>query len=421
MSYFVTNSKTLGGTPMKEENVCSSVRLLQEQVDQSIRQVGGYWRPLSALARLLEEAAELAELLAVTEPANQEIGSELADLFVISTCLANQYCAFLDDEYIALGFSKYPDGIYAKAVITDTPLSVFLALISKSGQIARILNHYEGDKTKKATEKHKSIARAIAEFQITLFQLSKALQIPIVPKIGEVLNKSLSRDKARFRISHDPVTEPSLEKFAPVIEQTHCPFAPSTKLWGSFEWDHSKSLKANIENSVPTLVRFCKCSEPEGLDVFLFEAHGEEYGATLTDVARTTIQVLTVLSDSDPSGNKCMDADILDKDWQFSFNSQRFFVSVFAPCYSTNHPRYSHSSKSTFIMFQPEFSFDRHGIHGGNLNLDKTKERIRKAFAANNSAYDVELVKQRQEAFLYVMPLNVGDPPIRWWEEDFDR
>jgi NTP pyrophosphatase (non-canonical NTP hydrolase) len=375
---------------------------------------------LSALARLLEEVAELAELLAVPEPDNQEMGSELADLFVISTCLANQYCAFLDEEYTELGFSEYPDGIYAKAVITDAPLSVFLSLISRSGQIARIVNHYEGDKKKKATEKHKSLARAIAEFQITLFHLSKALQIPIVPKIGEVLNKSISRDKARFGISHDPVTEPSLERFAQVIEQTHCPFALSTKLWGSFEWDPSKSLKANIENSLPTLMRFCKCSEPEGLDVFVFEAYGDEYGATLTGVSRTTNQVLTVLSDLDPSGNKCMDADILNKDWQFSFNSQRFFISVFAPCYPPNHPRYSHSSKSTFIMFQPEFSFDIHGIHAGNPKLDKIKERIRKAFAANNSAYDVELIKQRLEAFLYIMPLNVGDPPVRWWEVGLD-
>jgi hypothetical protein len=42
--------------------------------------------------------------------------------------------------------------------------------------------------------------------------------------------------------------------------------------------------------------------------------------------------------------------------------------------------------------------------------------QIRNSFENAGKPYDVNLIDQRIEAFLYIMPLQIGDPPIRWWE-----
>jgi FPC/CPF motif-containing protein YcgG len=393
-----------------------AVRELQLLVDTSIRQVGGYWRPLSALARLLEELAELAELIRLQDPNTKEVASEIADLFVISTCLANQYCAHLDEEYDKLGYPIYIDDVGEQAEVVDRSNSSLLNLVSASGQIARILNHYEGDKRKKPGEKHHSLAHAVAKFQTVLLIFARTFQLSILPAVEHVLNRSISRDKLRFNISHDPITEPSLERFKSIVNTTRCPFANKAKLWGSYEWDMAKSLEDNVINSIPTLIRFVRCAEQEELDGFVFEVYGEEYSNTFPDMCRTVKKTLNLLSNLDPVNENCMRGDLLSKDWQFSFSQQRFFVSVFAPCYPENHCRYSHNPKSIFLFFQPEFSFDVHGIHKDNSNRHKIKNKIRKSFAEVGSAYDVELVNQGIEAYLYIMPLRVGDKPVRWWD-----
>ncbi len=52
---------------------------------------GGYWRPLAAVARLLEELGELSELLFVGDEPAGGIAGELADLWIITTALADQF------------------------------------------------------------------------------------------------------------------------------------------------------------------------------------------------------------------------------------------------------------------------------------------------------------------------------------------
>src|SRR3989344_3985793 len=77
---------------------------LQEKIDQTVREVGGYWTPLSTFARVSEELGEISEIILETPLNVQSLASELADLYIITTCLANQYCVKLSDEYKALGY-----------------------------------------------------------------------------------------------------------------------------------------------------------------------------------------------------------------------------------------------------------------------------------------------------------------------------
>ncbi len=69
----------------------------QEKVDTSIKNYGGYWEPLSMLARLTEEVGELARAVnqkfggkkKKTEDDGREIKEELADVFYTILALAN--------------------------------------------------------------------------------------------------------------------------------------------------------------------------------------------------------------------------------------------------------------------------------------------------------------------------------------------
>ncbi|GAB4457271.1 MAG: nucleotide pyrophosphohydrolase [Anaerolineae bacterium] len=74
-----------------------TLREAQHIVDVWVQEAGGYWHPLSQLARLIEELGEAARLVnhlygekpkKATEGA-QELGEECADILYTLICLAN--------------------------------------------------------------------------------------------------------------------------------------------------------------------------------------------------------------------------------------------------------------------------------------------------------------------------------------------
>lgn len=88
--------KNQGMTEMKEE---ISLRNYQEMVDEWIRTVGvRYFSELSNLAQLVEEVGEVARIMSRTygdqsfksSEAKQDLADELADVFFVLTCIANQ-------------------------------------------------------------------------------------------------------------------------------------------------------------------------------------------------------------------------------------------------------------------------------------------------------------------------------------------
>lgn len=80
---------------------------MQAEVDSWIRDNGGYWPPLSQLARLTEELGELARVLnhqvgpkkKKASEAEQELGEEMADVLFTLVCLANQMDVDLDAAF----------------------------------------------------------------------------------------------------------------------------------------------------------------------------------------------------------------------------------------------------------------------------------------------------------------------------------
>jgi NTP pyrophosphatase (non-canonical NTP hydrolase) len=85
-----------------------SLRDLQADVDAWVESWGGgYWAPMSNLARMVEEVGEVARLLndefgekpkKATEP-EQDLGMELADVMYAIMCLANSQGIDLQDSF----------------------------------------------------------------------------------------------------------------------------------------------------------------------------------------------------------------------------------------------------------------------------------------------------------------------------------
>jgi len=73
---------------------------LQEEVDRRVRAAGGYFKEMTNLARLLEEAGEMAAIYARTrgelrpkegdETSPEALSAEMGDLLFVLCCLANQ-------------------------------------------------------------------------------------------------------------------------------------------------------------------------------------------------------------------------------------------------------------------------------------------------------------------------------------------
>lgn len=116
----------------------------QQLVRATLAHVGGYWRPLAAVARLLEELGELAELLQGTAQERAELASELADLWIITTAVADQFLGEVAEP------GSRPPGARGSqdddARTADAPDAQLRPLVVAAAQIARIVNYYDGPK-----------------------------------------------------------------------------------------------------------------------------------------------------------------------------------------------------------------------------------------------------------------------------------
>ena len=81
-----------------------SLKKYQDHIDTVSKRQGGYWHPLSILARITEEVGEVARLLnhlygdkpKKKSEAKQELDEEIADVMYALICLANREKIDLD-------------------------------------------------------------------------------------------------------------------------------------------------------------------------------------------------------------------------------------------------------------------------------------------------------------------------------------
>eukprot|EP00469_Lotharella_globosa_P019180 CAMPEP_0167815590 /NCGR_PEP_ID=MMETSP0112_2-20121227/3108_1 /TAXON_ID=91324 /ORGANISM="Lotharella globosa, Strain CCCM811" /LENGTH=356 /DNA_ID=CAMNT_0007715029 /DNA_START=6 /DNA_END=1076 /DNA_ORIENTATION=+ len=203
----------------------------------------------------------------------------------------------------------------------------------------------------------------------------------------------------------DPATAPSVEAFRVVQKNTHCLFASKAKVWGGLACRKGYEREDTMRN----LEAFKKFSDAKDVDGFVLQITGT--GDSWESHGKAVFSVLSVLGEYDPVDDGIMKQNLRGYTWAFHWDSKYFFLTSFAGCYDSHHPRYTFGAgPHSFVMFQPGSSFSRHRI---------TKE-IREAIQANfkkhgRPLYDSRTVG-RHNATVAVLPLDFSNKRIhRWW------
>lgn len=195
--------------------------------------------------------------------------------------------------------------------------------------------------------------------------------------------------------------------------RTFCPFARKSKVRYTRVWNDAVDYAANIENQAKDLEQFVDEQDSYKAHGYVSQIRLGARSSVFESVKREFARYLVELSKHDTSCRACLQQDIVDKQWQFTFKNARLFLNVFAPCYDGNHSKYIEDRDSIYIFFQPEGSFDLCGIDSSNV---ATRISIRSAFAENGSGYSAELIDARVEAAIYMFPRSEADEPVAWWD-----
>ncbi|MEU0529279.1 MazG nucleotide pyrophosphohydrolase domain-containing protein [Amycolatopsis tolypomycina] len=379
---------------------------LQEIVHDSVIAVGGYWRPASATIRLLEELAELAEAIHDESKDLASITEELADVFFISTCLANQFGVALPDRHVVSG---------EDAASLESKM---LLLVQICGRLARVINYYDGPKNLKKSESLTPIGDIVAQIHAVLRSVARQLRVDLDLAVRSKAAKSRVRDSGRFPMSFDPSTADSLTEFRSVTEASDCSFARQAKIWGAPTWNVTKSLHHNVDQVIPFLISFTKATRHESLDGFVIAPSLPYQNTSISKLSRSFEGLLKAINRGDPARSPCLDGNIAKAGWQFEFNGRRLFVSVFSPLYPGGHPRAAHRD---FVLFQPEESFDEHRVGSAYSESEVIRTAVRRKFQERGLWYPEEVIDSRIEGHIYLLPLRKGDPPVEWWLRGTDQ
>jgi NTP pyrophosphatase (non-canonical NTP hydrolase) len=342
----VAEASTSSGEPLANAVPAN----LQARVHAMVQNIGGYWRPVNAVARLLEELAELGqELTPAGDGGREELAGEFADLWIITTCLANQFNIVLAD---ATDGTNSTNGAASERP-ADEEATGFVRLVEDAGRIARVVNYYDGPKNPRSLDGFPTLTAAINTFQRTLRTLAVSRGVGLDAAVDSKITAAGERDRGRFSLSYDPSTADSLRVFRSVLERSRR--RPSgdreTRLWGAPTWDGHLTVEHNVDQIIPFLTCFAKAAERENLDGFVIRLPDGPETADLPALSRHLSRVLTCLAARGPRPNGSFPAEVSGPGWQFSFRGTRLLISVFSPLYPAPHGH--HAQHGTFVLLEP--------------------------------------------------------------------
>ncbi|XP_071110306.1 uncharacterized protein [Haliotis cracherodii] len=245
---------------------------------------------------------------------------------------------------------------------------------------------------------------------------------PRCPVLSEKKNRDVEHAVCRF-VTYDAEDADSVLNFNPIKQNTECIFAKQAKVWGCTGWNSSLSLEENVYRSLPTLLKFSMVCEELGLDMFLIELPGEEYGRDVNIFGDAVRRVLKQISDNDPTGYRCMDKSyIARRGWVFEFNKITFFITTFAPCYPVDNSRYGFECDNCYVALQPEISFAQHDLPPDTPSTEwecpvTVRDKIRVGFRNSGREYHIRNTIYYPMAEDVVKPLGRDDPIVEWWKK----
>jgi hypothetical protein len=217
-------------------------------------------------------------------------------------------------------------------------------------------------------------------------------------------------------LGYDPARTESLRRFAQIQNATECIFATTANMWGCSAYDDRLSLTDNLRAWLPLFTLFNRVAADFKIDSLVFEFPGD-FGDPVEKLGRTTLQVLDYLSANDPLGAACMEKNLEDSTWWFSFAGEKLFILTFGPCYPTTNSRYGFQTSHAYLVFQPIHAFSRHLPDGDLQKSRRSREEIRRRYTSAGRAYDLTITLSPYEIYRYVKPVHLGEPPVNWWRK----
>lgn len=80
-----------------------------------------------------------------------------------------------------------------------SPLAMMARLTEETGELAREINHFHGEKQKKASEDPKTIQEELGDVLFVIISMANSLDIDLSEAFDLVMNKFETRDKNRFK------------------------------------------------------------------------------------------------------------------------------------------------------------------------------------------------------------------------------
>jgi hypothetical protein len=235
-------------------------------------------------------------------------------------------------------------------------------------------------------------------------------------ELKPTLYQCLSTTPQQMFLEHDNTINRTLQNALPLLEKTKCPFAMNAAIMGAPDWNNNLSIEENIIHIFPHFMKFHRIGMIEKLDMFIIEVSELGYVQSLKDTSRLFKEVHNQFQ-------KLSTVNYLDIDdpknigWDFHVNGQNYFTITFNPYYSENHARQSHVRGSTFITFQPNYSFTNNGIGSKFPRTPKIKQAIRRNFINGNMPYDVEIASSKYQYKKAIKPMKIGEEAIDWTQQ----
>lgn len=316
-------------------DVVAHAGIAQQRVRATIGQLGGYWRPLAAVARLLEELGELASEQLPASAATAAAALELADLWIITTALADQFL---------VGVSE-PGAMASSAAHMGAP--DLEPLVAAAGQIARVVNYYDGPNVPRDLQQLPTLKSAVVDFHHELATCARAWSIDLEAVVHQKLDTIAARDSGRFARSYDdPSMQPCIEQFRSIGAEIPGLNLVTVRLWGACVC--SPETAGSLSNLASSLRTFSRAAAREQLEGYVI-AGPETLAAG--DLGNWLPQLLDRLSayDSRREGNPERTDAV--QPGAFSFEGLAMTVESFLPPHPAGDP--SHAVAHPFGLLRP--------------------------------------------------------------------
>jgi NTP pyrophosphatase (non-canonical NTP hydrolase) len=88
-----------------------------------------------------------------------------------------------------------------------SPLASMARMTEEVGELAREVNHFHGEKQKKASEDEKEMSEELADVLFVLITMANSMDVDLTEAFHETMAKFQTRDKYRFERVDEETTE----------------------------------------------------------------------------------------------------------------------------------------------------------------------------------------------------------------------